>query len=878
MPADEVGAGIRNFLDQESLSRYQQQSLVIDSSFPGLSNNLWVGSQRQAGGPVVSSLKNLSSYQLALAESDRGHSGQPSRLQHELNSTQSDLRPEMAGSQLQNQSLIVYGYMQGRESFQTRQNEPNLLGLDTAPTGSSSLDSPMGNVPDFHKNNSLRLGSAESPINYDLIGGQQQFSGKHPGMIHPLPRQQPGMTDMQFLQQSAIMQELQRHQLPKSQFWLPEARQSNSANQPEDMAPNSNCLQYGASPAMQVSSGMFSPGQGQMCLMGVVPQQVDQSFYGISASNARGNAYQYSSVQMDKPLIQQVPASSHSFLDNQYDMFSDQVGLQDGTSVSGQCDQDNNVFGAMADQETSLENSTIQVSSSHNAASLDPVEEKILFGSDDSMWDILGKSSKVGSAMDGMKSLGGFPSQRSRIWSALMLSAVAETSSNDIGVQEQGSGLDLQNCEPPSWNMPASTAMNNIEIDPSKRSIKRFKGPPPDSSLEAQQVSSQSAEKLSYGSNALMRDAQVNHPLVPSGDSKNDSPHFSNSNNLAANIRREHSQISPQMSTSWFDQYGAIKNGKMLPVCDAQKIALMNATEKAFIVGRAFNSMHVHSSEHDAGPLDKVQQSSNFMPISTEYTSPHSLPPDITSQNSMVARAMKRKSMTFEFLPWHREVTQGSQRPQNISVAEVEWAHAANRLIEKVEDEPQIIEDWPPMLRSKRRLVLTTQLLQQLLRSPPRVILSADASKNCETLACFVSRSVLGDACSMAYIYLKVTQLPPLAMEACNLSEKQREQRNQSLVKAAEEFISIAKMLEDSLQRIGYGSMICFMLESGQESLDLGLKTGISGSREGVGHHSLCQVPWQGATRWTLKFFGQRYVIALPMPRNLPDRVQCLSL
>ncbi|XP_039005295.1 uncharacterized protein LOC120132639 [Hibiscus syriacus] len=303
---------------------------------------------------------------------------------------------------------------------------------------------------------------------------------------------------------------------------------------------------------------------------------------------------------------------------------------------------------------------------------------------------------------------------------------------------------------------------------------------------------------------------------------QNDSPHFSNSNNLAANIRREHSQISPQMSTSWFDQYGAIKNGKMLPVCDAQKIALMNATEKAFIVGRAFNSMHVHSSEHDAGPLDKVQQSSNFMPISTEYTSPHSLPPDITSQNSMVARAMKRKSMTFEFLPWHREVTQGSQRPQNISVAEVEWAHAANRLIEKVEDEPQIIEDWPPMLRSKRRLVLTTQLLQQLLRSPPRVILSADASKNCETLACFVSRSVLGDACSMAYIYLKVTQLPPLAMEACKyitlgileppftgthmgslfLSEKQREQRNQSLVKAAEEFISIAKMLEDSLQSL----------------------------------------------------------------------------
>ncbi|GMJ04937.1 hypothetical protein like AT5G07980 [Hibiscus trionum] len=1026
MSGNEVGDRIHNFLGQESLSHGQQQSQVIDSSWPGLSNNMWVGSQRQAGGPLVSSLKNLSFHQLALAESNRGHSGQSSRLQHEPNFTQSDPRPEIARSQLQNQSPIANGYMQGRESFQARQNETNLLGLDTAPTGSSSLGSPIGNDPNFHKNNSLRLESTESPINYDLIGEQQLFSGKHPGMIQPFPRQQSGMTDMQFLQQNAIMQELQRHQLPKPQFQLPEVRQSSTANQVssvkqlsdslspapidgvpvhdasnyswklEDMAPNSNCLQHGASPAMQGSSGMFSPGQGRMCLMGMVPQQVDQSFYGISTSSARGNAYQYSSVQMDKPLMQQVPANSCSFLDNQHDMFSDQVGLQDGTSVSRQCDQDNHVFGKVAGQglnsvfhsenfqqmviqpkttvmqespqrqehcsppETSLKNSANQVSSSQNVALLDPIEEKILFGSDDSMWDILGKSTNVGSVLDGSDSLVGFPSQQSGIWSALMLSAVAETSSNDIGVQEQRSGLDMQNYDPPTGNMPASTvndgstqqlawadnnlanasllnskplsmsntnklvlpennasqnsasmqrntdgfgcysrpnnavhqeqAMKDIEVDPSNRSIKRFKGPPPDSSLEAQQVSSQGAEKLSYGSNALMRDAQVNHhPLVPSGDSKvpsslsntgnshetllsanmlafvqNDSQHFSNSDKSAANIRGGHSQISPQMAPSWFDQYGAIKNGKMSPVYDAQKVSMMNATEKAFIVGRASDSMHVHSSEHDAGPLDRVQQSSNFMPIVTEYISPHSLPPDIGSQNLVAARAMKRKSMTFEVLPWHREVTQGSQRPQNISVAEVEWARAANRLIEKVEDEPQVIEDWPPVLRSKRRLVLTTQLLQQLLNAPPRVILSADASKNYETLAYFVSRSVLGDACSTAYVPESDAAILPCSGSI--LSEKQRDQRNQSILKAAEEFIIRAKMLEDSLQSLVKKASVLDLRLECQDQEKVSIITRFAK------FHSRVQA--DGAH----KFFGQRYVTALPMPRNLPDRVQCLSL
>lgn len=60
------------------------------------------------------------------------------------------------------------------------------------------------------------------------------------------------------------------------------------------------------------------------------------------------------------------------------------------------------------------------------------------------------------------------------------------------------------------------------------------------------------------------------------------------------------------------------------------------------------------------------------------------------------------------------------------------------------------MEDWHPVFRSKRRLVLTTHLMQQLLPPAPVDVICADASCSYEILAYHVSRRALGDACSMA--------------------------------------------------------------------------------------------------------------------------------
>lgn len=69
----------------------------------------------------------------------------------------------------------------------------------------------------------------------------------------------------------------------------------------------------------------------------------------------------------------------------------------------------------------------------------------------------------------------------------------------------------------------------------------------------------------------------------------------------------------------------------------------------------------------------------------------------------------------------------------------------------QVEDEVEIIEDGPPLLRRKRRLILTAQLLQQLICPAPAPVFTANAALHYDSVICFVARFSLGDACSLSY-------------------------------------------------------------------------------------------------------------------------------
>ncbi|KAI3746552.1 hypothetical protein L6452_08986 [Arctium lappa] len=75
---------------------------------------------------------------------------------------------------------------------------------------------------------------------------------------------------------------------------------------------------------------------------------------------------------------------------------------------------------------------------SHVAASLDPDEEKILFGSNENIWNAFGSDKNMGEGAfnlldDNNEFASGLPSIQSGSWSALMQSTVAKAFGNGIG-------------------------------------------------------------------------------------------------------------------------------------------------------------------------------------------------------------------------------------------------------------------------------------------------------------------------------------------------------------------------------------------------------------------------------------------------------------
>ncbi|KAK6925092.1 hypothetical protein RJ641_009418 [Dillenia turbinata] len=520
MPGNDGGDRVHNFFGQDNINQSQHHSQVVDVNWQALSNNLWVGNQRQTA--ASSYPKNFTVQQL-VPDSERVHGNHSLLLPRGMNSSQSNLRPEFSKSWSHVQRPNLNGYVFGNQAFQTRPNETNLLGVDTesdrhiaTSRGLSMFELQHGNAPEQHDKNFFMSQNAESPVNYDFLGSQQQMNGQQLGMMQSLQREQSGIGDMQLLQQQVMlkqMEELQRQQ----QLQQLEARRQSSMDQmlsvakhnhpsslvngttshdapnhvwpSEVVAGNTNWQHRGASPAVLGSSNdlMISPDPGQA--LRLVPQQVDQSLYGFPVSSTRGTLNQYSRIEMDKSASNQMTVSGNSIPGNQ-SQFSDQVGLRDGSVVSRQVSNAKNLFRhgssdgfnsslpkenfQLADAQEKVsslqelhethdlvgtsevvnEKRGMQTSSSANVVALDPTEERILFGADDNnIWEVFGGSRGGSNLLDGVNA---FPSLQSGSWSALMQSAVAETSSGDVGSQEW-SGAGFHSTELPVGNRQSST-------------------------------------------------------------------------------------------------------------------------------------------------------------------------------------------------------------------------------------------------------------------------------------------------------------------------------------------------------------------------------------------------------------------------------------
>ncbi|KAL6579956.1 hypothetical protein OROMI_007980 [Orobanche minor] len=515
MPGNDLGDRVHNFFAQDTSSQGQHQSHVLEGNWPVLNSNFWVGSQRQID-VLNSSSKNYSSQS---SDIDRGQASHPVHASHGLNFPQSNVRADISKSQLPNEQQYSNSVVYGNQPYQHRQNEANLLAMDTdsnqhlliSARGLSIQEAAQGSGHEQQEKATDRSETSIAPVSFDLFGGQPQMNHQQASMLQALQRQQSGVNDMQQLQQQIMMRKMQEFQMqqqlkqldlrPQDLFsQVPPFCKQTAASQSSNLVNgtlNSDALQYPwtAEPGTSWMSRGYSAMQGSssglvfppnLAQRDFVPQQADQSLYGVPVSSSRGlTLNQYSQMSTDRSSMPQMATFGNSLQGSQHNFLPDQFGGQEGTSISRPRFQNENIGHApsqslntgmtarpplqqvslmqrntpqqhftgrqeLATQsETSHEKSTRQVSSSPNEVSLDPTEEKILFGSDDNIWAAFGKSpnttGEASTLFDNGGLSNGVPSMQSGSWSALMQSAVAETSSSDIGPQEEWSGLNFHN-------------------------------------------------------------------------------------------------------------------------------------------------------------------------------------------------------------------------------------------------------------------------------------------------------------------------------------------------------------------------------------------------------------------------------------------------
>lgn len=238
--------------------------------------------------------------------------------------------------------------------------------------------------------------------------------------------------------------------------------------------------------------------------------QCDISLYGNTASNLHSplqgpdnhsanllaiNSDNASGMYPTHPL-----GTDSSFMSHPGNYYSEQIGMPGDSFLTNEVCQDKNLFGQVpvhslnrdlllmdySQQGIPLQRSTLipesgerygctdshgtpgQVSNvSQLNDSLDPLEQKIFNNSEYNSWASSFGSKKIEtpsfeSTVENPSYMVTSPSVQSGSWSALMQSAVAETSSSDTAMQEEWSGLSFQNPELSSDNQPLNFINSEI--------------------------------------------------------------------------------------------------------------------------------------------------------------------------------------------------------------------------------------------------------------------------------------------------------------------------------------------------------------------------------------------------------------------------------
>ncbi|XP_076954010.1 uncharacterized protein LOC143628259 [Bidens hawaiensis] len=425
-------------------------------------------------------------------------------------------------------------------------------------------------------------------------------------------------------------------------------------------------------------------------------------------------------------------------------------------------------------------------------------------------------------------------------------------------------------------------AYKHTDNDPNNRLLKRLNDS--DNLLRGQQVAVLLGDSEIPGS--TISSDKVDRSLVsPPAYPLSKDTLASNQNGPTARI--ENSHISPQMAPSWFDHYGTFKRGKI-------------SLQPLKVSGSLETTAHASKEPSASGAADTSQDGFIWKPpVSDHQLTSQPLQPNIAVQSLVTVRPKKRKWSRHDICSWLKEVSGSSKNLQGVWTASNEWCEATNRLMEKagyltflyieVEDDGELIEEAP---RPKRRIILATQLMQQLFPPPPSGLLSTEAILNHEAVAFYAARLALGDACNLVSCvsHRKSNLISNNSKESEKIDDKSKESGkiddkskeyekydDNRLSEAVEDCVSKGKRVESDFSRLDKRASILDLRLEIQDVEKFSMINRFAkyhGRGQADGESSSLSDKTPNAP----KSFPQRYVIAVPLPKNLPERVQCLSL
>ncbi|KAG8095954.1 hypothetical protein GUJ93_ZPchr0013g35097 [Zizania palustris] len=464
----------------------------------------------------------------------------------------------------------------------------------------------------------------------------------------------------------------------------------------------------------------------------------------------------------------------------------------------------------------------------------------------------------------------------------------------------QNAGLGLHGSPTPS-NIPQKNysllhqiqAMRHVDIDPGNTAGKRLKST--EAGSDAPQVDWKSGQKFTHGANNSARSSVDNtgnasvtgsfpsdmkmlsftprsnedkSQIIPS-ELPSSEP-LSHGMVVAAQTDQqtqvqvanassdliERPRINPQMAPSWFERYGSHRNGQNLSMFSLQKTPV-----PPYNVPKASWSMD-NSAEHRIDSGQSVRPGQYIPSTKLEVSVPSS---------TMKRRPKKRKSIESDIISWNK-IIEHPQALRNMSTIEMDWACAANRLMEKIDDDTESLEDAPINYLRCKRLSLSTRLIQQVLPAIPATILRAQAVSACGSVTYNIAMLTLGDACSMAsYNSRALTDHENNSSEQTNA--KKMEDR---LSKVVEIYVGrIRKMENDFVSVNKRPSMLDVQLECQDlERISIVNRLGRFHGR----NHAAGVEASLASEMIPRRIFPERHVMSFALPGNLPEGVYCLSL